>query len=97
MLLQVLDEGFLTDSLGKINFQNTIIIMTSNIKETNYILELVLFFNQFTKVKTAISKKVSSKNHQKTFSPEFLNRLMNMVFNQKKMISGKLLILKFLN
>merc|ERR1712146_143257 len=32
MLLQVLDDGFLTDSLGrKINFQNTIIIMTSNI------------------------------------------------------------------
>ena len=32
MLLQVLDDGFLTDSLGrKIDFQNTIIIMTSNI------------------------------------------------------------------
>ena len=37
ILLQVLDEGFLTDSLGrKINFKNTLIIMTSNVGDENY-------------------------------------------------------------
>ncbi|GIS00800.1 MAG: hypothetical protein CM15mP102_16200 [Flavobacteriales bacterium] len=48
MLLQILDDGFLTDSVGrKVNFQNTIIIMTSNIESNKLtILELVLGLKQ---------------------------------------------------
>ena len=72
MLLQVLDDGFLTDSLGrKINFQNTIIIMTSNIGAAKLkTLEMVRIRNLFTKAQSReIEKGVIEKELKKTFSP----------------------------
>ena len=87
MLLQVLDDGFLTDSLGrKINFQNTIIIMTSNVGARQ-----VKDFGRGLGFETAsqkaqsqeIEKGVIEKELKKTFSPEFLNRIDDIVvFNQ---------------
>ena len=83
MLLQVLDDGFLTDSLGrKINFQNTIIIMTSNIGARQ-----VKDFGNGLGFETAsqraqsseIEKGVIQKELKKTFSPEFLNRVDDIV------------------
>ena len=79
MLLQILDDGFLTDSVGrKINFQNTIIIMTSNlgVKQINDFGLGVGFETNSTKNQASdIEKKVIEKALKHTFSPEFLNRV----------------------
>ena len=79
ILLQILDDGHVTDSSGrKINFKNTLIMMTSNIgvrnaQDFNNSLGFTTKASQQTdkeRVRTIISK--SLKN---TFNPEFLNRL----------------------
>lgn len=86
MLLQVLDDGYLTDSLGrKIDFRNTIIIMTSNIGSRQ-----LKDFGQGVGFGTA-ARKSQADSHQKSvienalkkaFAPEFLNRIDDvMVFN----------------
>ncbi|MFL2628264.1 MAG: ATP-dependent Clp protease ATP-binding subunit [Candidatus Marisimplicoccus sp.] len=86
MLLQILDDGFLTDSVGrKINFQNTIIIMTSNlgVKQINDFGLGVGFETNSTKNQASdIEKKVIEKALKHTFSPEFLNRVdESVIFN----------------
>ena len=86
MLLQILDDGFLTDSVGrKINFQNTIIIMTSNlgVKQINDFGIGVGFETNSTKNQASdIEKKVIQKALKHTFSPEFLNRVDEcVIFN----------------
>ena len=86
MLLQVLDDGYLTDSMGrKIDFRNTIIIMTSNIGSR----QLKDFgqgvgFGTAAKAKQedSYAKGVIENALKKTFAPEFLNRVDDvMVFN----------------
>lgn len=86
MMLQVLDDGFLTDSLGrKIDFRNTIIIMTSNIGAR----QLKDFgqgvgFGTAAKVASADehNKSVIENALKKAFAPEFLNRIDDViVFN----------------
>ena len=83
MLLQVLDDGFLTDSLGrKINFQNTIIIMTSNIgaRQLKDFGRGLGFETSSQKAQSKeIEKGVIEKELKKTFSPEFLNRVDDIV------------------
>jgi len=80
MLLQVLDEGALTDSLGrKVNFKNTIVIMTSNIGTR----ELKEFgagvgFNTATLTRER-SDSVIRKALNRSFSPEFLNRIDDII------------------
>jgi ATP-dependent Clp protease ATP-binding subunit ClpC len=86
MMLQVLDDGFLTDSLGrKINFQNTIIIMTSNIgaRQVKDFGRGLGFETASQKAQSSeIEKGVIEKELKKTFSPEFLNRIDDIiVFN----------------
>jgi ATP-dependent Clp protease ATP-binding subunit ClpC len=86
MLLQVLDDGFLTDSLGrKIDFRNTIIIMTSNVGARK-----LKDFGSGVGFGTAAQKSASADNARgvieaalkKTFAPEFLNRIDDViVFN----------------
>jgi ATP-dependent Clp protease ATP-binding subunit ClpC len=83
MMLQVLDDGFLTDSLGrKIDFRNTIIIMTSNIGARQ-----LKDFGQGVGFGTS-AKKSQVDSHQKgviesalkkAFAPEFLNRIDDVV------------------
>jgi ATP-dependent Clp protease ATP-binding subunit ClpC len=87
ILLQLLDEGRLTDSLGRnIDFKNTIIIMTSNIG-TRQLKDFGRGVG-FTINKTAESdnenaKYVIQKALKKAFAPEFLNRIDDVVmFNQ---------------
>ena len=86
MMLQVLDDGYLTDSLGrKIDFKNTIIIMTSNVGAR----QLKDFgqgvgFGTAAKVAQADdnSKSIIENALKKTFAPEFLNRIDDViVFN----------------
>lgn len=83
MLLQVLDDGFLTDSMGrKVNFQNTIIIMTSNIgaRQVKDFGTGLGFETAAQKAQTSdIEKGVIEKELKKTFSPEFLNRIDDIV------------------
>mgnify|MGYP001338888934 CR=1 FL=1 len=95
MLLQVLDDGFLTDSLGrKVNFQNTIIIMTSNIgaRQLKDFGTGVGFETSSQKAQSdEIQKGVITNALKKTFAPEFLNRIDDFViFNSldKKAISS---------
>lgn len=78
ILLQVLDEGVLTDSLGrKVDFKNTIIIMTSNIG-TKDIKSIGSFGFSSTESKTdqySSMKNTVEEAMKRLFSPEFLNRL----------------------
>jgi len=86
MLLQVLDDGYLTDSLGrKIDFRNTIIIMTSNIG-SRQLKDFGQGVGFGTSAKTtqadAHAKSVIENALKKTFAPEFLNRVDDViVFN----------------
>lgn len=77
VLLQVLDEGILTDSLGrKVDFKNTIIIMTTNIgaKEVksigSYGFNQKLTDDNYTSMKNTLEDAM-----KRLFSPEFINRL----------------------
>jgi ATP-dependent Clp protease ATP-binding subunit ClpC len=83
MLLQVLDDGMLTDSLGrKIDFKNTIIIMTSNIgaRQLKDFGIGVGFGTQARKEgETDASKGVIESALKKAFAPEFLNRIDDVI------------------
>jgi ATP-dependent Clp protease ATP-binding subunit ClpC len=86
MLLQILDDGYITDSLGrKIDFRHTIIIMTSNIGSRQ-----LKDFGQGVGFGTASKKEQADANAKsiiqnalkKSFAPEFLNRIDDViVFN----------------
>jgi ATP-dependent Clp protease ATP-binding subunit ClpB len=82
VLLQVLDDGRLTDSRGKlVDFKNTVIIMTSNIGG-HLILEATLNRMLATEgVEDALKKQVSQLLRQH-FRPEFLNRVDDIVYFQ---------------
>ncbi len=83
MLLQVLDDGFLTDSLGrKIDFSNTIIIMTSNIgsRKLKDFGSGVGFGTSAQKSQAGSHAKGVIENAlKKAFAPEFLNRIDDVV------------------
>ena len=83
MLLQILDDGYITDSLGrKIDFRHTIIIMTSNIGSRQ-----LKDFGQGVGFGTASKKSQADSNARsiienalkKSFAPEFLNRIDDVV------------------
>ncbi len=83
ILLQVLDDGQLTDGLGrKVDFKNTLIIMTSNIgvRQLKDFGQGVGFATQARKEGTVEhSKSVIQNALKRTFSPEFLNRIDDVV------------------
>ena len=88
ILLQVLDDGRLTDSMGRVvDFKNTILIMTSNIG-SEYLLNGVTKENE-EKVENELKSR---------FKPEFLNRIDVIIFFNPltKDIIGKI-VLKFIN
>lgn len=83
MLLQILDDGRLTDSLGKtVDFSNTIIIMTSNVGASNLGNKASLGFttesneskHEYDRVVEVVKDAL-----KKTFRPEFLNRLDDII------------------
>lgn len=86
ILLQILDEGHVTDSLGrKIDFRNTIIIMTSNIgtRELKDFSRGIGFNTNANVNNSDYSRSVIQKALNKAFAPEFLNRVDDIVmFNQ---------------
>ena len=83
LLLQVLDDGVLTDSLGrKVDFKNTIIIMTSNIgsRQLKDFGQGVGFGTQAKKdSKDSYSQSVIENALKRSFAPEFLNRIDEVV------------------
>ncbi|MDA0176528.1 MULTISPECIES: ATP-dependent Clp protease ATP-binding subunit [Mesoflavibacter] len=86
MLLQVLDDGYLTDSLGrKIDFRNTIIIMTSNIgarKLKDFGTGIGFGTSSQKAQEDANARSVIENALKKSFAPEFLNRIDDViVFN----------------
>ena len=82
VLLQILDDGTVTDSMGrKIDFKNTIIIMTSNAGAENIVAPKNLGFNtssdpdrDYNNMKTKVLDEV-----KKLFKPEFINRIDEMI------------------
>jgi len=81
MLLQVLDDGFMTDSFGrKVDFRNTIIVMTSNLGARMIDKDTTLGFQQdntrtqYEKMKDNVISEL-----KKSFNPEFLNRIDDVV------------------
>jgi len=82
LLLQVMDEGRLTDSLGRmIDFKNSVLIMTSNVG-TRQLKEFgkgIGFSQPNNDLNSTYSKGVIQKALSKTFAPEFLNRIDDIV------------------
>jgi ATP-dependent Clp protease ATP-binding subunit ClpC len=88
-LLQVLDDGHMTDGLGrKINFKNCIIIMTSNLgvrKLQEFGTGLGFKTKSNTYAEEEQKKEILKKELQKFFAPEFLNRIdETIIFNSLK-------------
>jgi len=81
ILLQVLDEGHLTDNYGRmIDFKNTVVIMTSNVGARDIMQGKTLGFHgqdfksSFEKMQEKIKEEI-----QRTFNPEFLNRIDDVI------------------
>jgi ATP-dependent Clp protease ATP-binding subunit ClpB len=74
ILLQVLDDGRITDSQGhRVDFRNTVVIMTSNLG-SDHILELAGDDDRYGEMRTLVLKAL-----QKQFRPEFLNRVDDLI------------------
>ena len=82
-LLQVLDDGRLTDSKGRlVNFRNTILIMTSNVGARDLEMKNAIGFSAAGETEVREYEKMKSIVHEelkKTFRPEFLNRLDDII------------------
>ena len=82
LLLQILEEGTVTDSLGrKIDFRNTIIIMTSNVGASSIKRQTSLGFGAMAEDQADFEgmKAKILEESKKYFKPEFLNRLDDLV------------------
>jgi ATP-dependent Clp protease ATP-binding subunit ClpC len=83
-LLQILDEGFITDSLGrKINFKNCLIILTSNVgqrKASEFGAGVGFNSGDSVAKKHDESSSIIKKELSKTFPPEFLNRIDEVIY-----------------
>jgi len=84
VLLQVFDDGVLTDGIGrKVDFRNTIIIMTSNIgsRELKDFGTGVGFNTQATQSsKSKVTQSILEKALKRNFAPEFLNRIDDIIY-----------------
>jgi ATP-dependent Clp protease ATP-binding subunit ClpC len=84
LLLQILEDGRLTDSLGRtVDFRNTIIIMTSNVGAQQLTRQTTMGFSaggkdDFRNIETMRDKVLEEA--KKIFKPEFINRISDIVF-----------------
>jgi len=85
ILLQVLDEGQLTDSLGrKVDFRNTILIMTSNVGTREIKKNISIGFSQREEDSDHnVMREKITQELKRLFNPEFLNRLDDYIFFRK--------------
>ena len=83
ILLQILDEGHLTDSFGrKVNFTNTLIIMTSNVgakKVSEFGDGMGFSTSSKENQKSEVKKSIIQKSLKQQFNPEFLNRIDDII------------------
>ena len=83
ILLQILDEGHLTDSFGrKVNFTNTLIIMTSNVgakKVSDFGNGVGFSTSSSENQKYEVRKSIIQKSLKQQFTPEFLNRIDDVI------------------
>lgn len=82
LLLQILEEGIVTDSMGrKVDFRNTIIILTSNVGASTIKRQSTLGFNAMTADEADFDtmKEKIIEEAKRSFKPEFLNRLDELV------------------
>ena len=82
LMLQIFDEGHLTDSLGrKVSFKNTIIILTSNVgsRQLKEFGTGIGFASHTEDEDNELAQSVIMKALRKTFAPEFLNRIDDIV------------------
>ena len=80
MLLQILEEGRLTDSYGRvIDFKNSLLIMTSNLGSSRSLSQAQLGFSNARLSKHDVQTKMIHEELQNHFRPEFLNRLDSIV------------------
>jgi ATP-dependent Clp protease ATP-binding subunit ClpC len=83
ILLQILDEGHLTDSFGrKVNFTNTIVIMTSNVgakKVSDFGGGVGFTTSSSDEQKYEVRKSIIQKSLKQQFNPEFLNRIDDII------------------
>tara|TARA_R110000744_G_scaffold278398_2_gene390661 strand:- start:1011 stop:3050 length:2040 start_codon:yes stop_codon:yes gene_type:complete len=83
ILLQILDDGYVTDAAGrKINFRNTLIMMTSNIgvkKSQDFNRSLGFATKSSEQTDKERIRTIISKSLKNTFNPEFLNRLDDVI------------------
>jgi len=81
LLLQIMDDGRLTDSYGRvIDFKNTVVIMTSNISSQSLDKGTTLGFHKDNdELNYEKMQKEIKQDLKKTFNPEFLNRLSEMI------------------
>ncbi|MBM4120473.1 MAG: ATP-dependent Clp protease ATP-binding subunit [Nitrospira sp.] len=88
VMLQVLDDGVLTDSLGrKVDFKNTVVIMTSNLGTKLIQKGVALGFQQEEAAQNRKIKEDVLAELRRSFSPEFLNRIDEVVvFHQLEKI-----------
>jgi ATP-dependent Clp protease ATP-binding subunit ClpC len=82
MLLQIMEEGRLTDSFGrKIDFRNVILIMTSNVGATSLAKKETLTFRAGTdETRSEDMKHRLQSDLERQFRPEFINRLDEVIF-----------------
>ncbi len=79
ILLQILEDGFLTDSKGRrVSFKNTIIIMTSNIGARKIIKDSSFGFSQTVRTNSHNDKEMKAEL-KKIFSPELINRIDEII------------------
>ena len=84
MLLQILEDGVLTDSHGrKVSFKNAVIIMTSNIGAKSITESRSFGFNDGQNDSEKSAKNEVMKALKKTFSPEFINRVDDIIIFRK--------------
>jgi len=83
ILLQVLDDGQLTDNLGhKVNFKNTVVIMTSNVgaRQISRGKSLGFLVEEDAKKDYQTMKSTVMEEVKRAFNPEFLNRIDDVIF-----------------
>ena len=84
LLLQVLDEGFLTDAQGhKIDFRNTLIVLTSNLGSADILAGAESNKNEHEQALTAETKEAVMDVVRASYPPEFLNRLDEFIIFQR--------------
>jgi len=97
LLLQILDDGYITDASGrKVNFKNTLIIMTSNIgvkQLMDFGTGIGFSTNSMKQKEDEHVRSIISKALKNTFNPEFLNRLDDIItFNSLDKVSLKKIV-----